>query len=380
MKFLPLVLANLGRKKVRTLLTLGSFAVALFLFGILVAIRGAFNQGVDVAGNDRLMIINRTSLIQPLPLPYRDRIQRIPGITSVTYASWFGGVYQDEKNFFAQFAIDSDTYRTVYPEFKIPEAQWQAFLADRAGCVAGASLAKRFGWKVGDRIPIKGTAFPGVWEFNLEAIYEGRTAQDDLTQFWFQRKYFEEKGPPFLKGLVGWYVLRISDPEDAVRVSKAIDEEFRNSAYETRTQTEKAMAASFVKQMGNIEFLILSIGAVVFFTLLLVIGNTMATAVRERTSELAVLKALGYSDRFVLGIVLAESLLLAVVGGGAGLALAKAFSLAGDPTGGMLQIFYIPPASLFAGLALAMAVGVAAGIIPAVSAMRLRVVDALRRV
>jgi putative ABC transport system permease protein len=380
MKFLPLVLANLGRKKVRTLLTLGSFAVALFLFGILVAIRGAFNQGIDVAGNDRLMIINRTSLIQPLPLPYRDRIQKIPGITNVTYASWFGGVYQDEKNFFAQFAIDSDTYRTVYPEFKIPDAQWAAFLADRAGCVAGASLAKRFGWKVGDRIPIKGTAFPGVWEFNLQAIYEGRTAQDDLTQFWFQRKYFEEKGPPFLKGLVGWYVLRISDPEDAVRVSKAIDAEFSNSAYETRTQTEKAMAASFVKQMGNIEFLILSIGAVVFFTLLLVIGNTMATAVRERTSELAVLKALGYSDRFVLGIVIAESLLLALVGGGAGLALAKTFSLRGDPTGGMLPIFYIPWGSLGAGLALALAVGMAASIIPAVTAMRLRVVDALRRV
>ncbi len=380
MKFLPLVLANLGRKKVRTLLTLGSFAVALFLFGLLVAIRGAFNQGIDVAGNDRLMIINRTSLIQPLPLPYRDRILRIPGITSVTYASWFGGVYQDERNFFAQFAIDPDTYRTVYPEFKIPDAQWQAFLDDRAGCVVGASLAKRFGWKIGDRIPIKGTAFPGTWEFNLQAIYEGRTAQDDLTQFWFQRKYFEEKGPPFLKGLVGWYVLRIRDPEDAVRVSKAIDEEFSNSAYETRTQTEKAMAASFVKQMGNIEFLILSIGAVVFFTLLLVIGNTMAIAVRERTSELAVLKALGYSDRFVLGIVIAESLLLALVGGGAGLALAKAFSLGGDPTGGMLPIFYIPLGSLGAGLALALAVGMVAGIIPAVSAMRLRVVDALRRV
>jgi putative ABC transport system permease protein len=380
MKFLPLVLANLGRKKVRTLLTLGSFAVALFLFGLLVAIRGAFNQGVDVAGKDRLMVINRTSLIQPLPLPYRDRIARIPGITSVTYASWFGGVYQDERNFFAQFAIEPETYRTVYPEFQIPEAQWRAFLADRTGCVVGASLAERFGWKLGDRIPLKGTAFPGNWEFNLDAIYKGRTGQDDLTQFWFQRKYFEENGPPFLKGIVGWYVLRIRDPEDAVRVSKAIDQEFSNSAYETRTQTEKAMAASFVKQMGNIEFLILSIGAVVFFTLLLVIGNTMATAVRERTSELAVLKALGYSDRFVLSIVVAESLLLALVGGGAGLAAAKVLSLRGDPTGGMLPVFFIPASSLAAGLALTMAVGLTAAIIPAVSAMRLRVVDALRRV
>jgi putative ABC transport system permease protein len=176
-----------------------------------VAIRGAFNQGVDVAGKDRLMIINRTSLIQPLPLPYRDRLQRIPGITSVTFASWFGGVYQDEKNFFAQFRDRLRHLPYRLSGVKIPDAQWQAFLADRAGCVAGAALAKRFGWKIGDRIP-QGHRVSRVWEFNLEAIYEGRTGQDDLTQFWFQRKYFEEKGPPYLKGLVGWYVLRIATP------------------------------------------------------------------------------------------------------------------------------------------------------------------------
>jgi putative ABC transport system permease protein len=172
-KFLPLVFANLGRKKIRTLLTLGSFAVAMFLFGLLVAIRGAFNQGVDVAGKDRLMIINRTSLIQPLPLPYRDRILKLPGVRDVTFASWFGGVYQDEKNFFPQFAIDADNYRTVYPEFKVPEDQWAAFLADRAGCVVGKSLAERFGWKLGDRIPITSSVFGGLWEFNLRAIYQG---------------------------------------------------------------------------------------------------------------------------------------------------------------------------------------------------------------
>jgi putative ABC transport system permease protein len=246
--------------------------------------------------------------------------------------------------------------------------------------VAGKSLAARFGWKVGDRIPITSSVFGGLWEFNLRAIYEGTRQQDDLTQFWFQRKYFEEKGPPYMKGLVGWYVLRIDDPEHAVAVSKAIDAEFANSPYETRTQTEAAMAASFVKQMGNIEFIILSVGAVVFFTLLLVTGNTMAIAVRERTSELAVLKAVGYSDRFVLGIVLAESLLLALLGGGLGLLGAKAFTLGGDPTGGMLPIFYIPPASLLFGLGLALAVGLLGGVIPAVSAMRLRVIDALRQI
>jgi putative ABC transport system permease protein len=374
------VLANLGRKKIRTALTLGSFTVALFLFGLLVAIRLAFNQGVEVAGKDRLMVINRTSLIQPLPWTYRDRILRIPGVSAVTFASWFGGVYQDEKNFFAQFAVDTDTYRDVYPEFVVPPEQWSAFLEDRMGCVAGAALAKRFGWKLGDRIPINSSPFGGLWEFNLRAIYTGKRPQDDLTQFWFQRKYFEEKGPAYMKPLVGWYVLRIANPDEAVRVTKAIDQEFQNSAYETRTQTEAAMAASFAKQMGNIEFLILCIGSVVFFTLLLVTGNTMAIAVRERTGELAVLKALGYSDRFVLGFVLAESLILALVGGALGLGLAKAFTAGGDPTGGMLPFFYLPPASLALGLALALAVGVAAGVLPAWAAMRLRVVDALRRV
>ena len=380
MRFLPLLLANLLRKKVRTALTIGSFAVALFLFGILLAIRGAFVAGVELAGADRLIVMHRASFIQPLPYAHKEKLARVPGVRDVASMSWFGGIYRDPKNFFPQFSIETDAWKNVYPEFKVPDAEWQAFLADRAGCVVGAGTAERFGWKIGDRVPLQGTIFPGAWEFNLRGIYKGTRPQDDTTQLWFHREYLDEKGPAFWKGIVGWYVVRIADPGAAPQTAKAIDALFANSAFETRTQTEQAFAGAFVKQMGNIELLVLVVGGVVFFTLLLVAGNTMAIAVRERTSELAVLKALGYSDRFVLGIVLAESLLLALVGGGAGLCLAKAFSLAGDPTGGMLQIFYIPPASLVAGLALAVAVGVAAGIIPAVSAMRLRVVDALRRV
>jgi putative ABC transport system permease protein len=378
-KFLPLLVANLGRKKIRTALTLGSFAVALFLFGILAAIRSAFTQGIDVAGADRLMVINRVSIIQPLPFAYRDRIARLPGVTGVTFANWFGGVYQDEKNFFAQFAIDSETYRAIYPEFVVPAEQWQAFEGDKAGCVAGEALAKRFGWKVGDRIPIKGTYVPGLWEFNLRGIYKGTRPQDDTTQFWFRYDYLQEKAPPWAKGLVGWYVLRIANPDDAVQVVKTIDESFANSAFETRAQTEKAMVAGFAKQMGNIEFLIMAIGSVVFFTLLLVTGNTMATAVRERTGELAVLKAVGFSDRFVLLLVLFESALLAAVGGSLGLGLAKLFTLRGDPTGGMLPFFYVPGSALAAGLGLTVLVGLVAGIVPAMGAMRLRVIEALRR-
>lgn len=379
MKFLPLVIANLFRKKIRTALTIGSFAVALFLFGLLVIVRGAFSQGVDIAGADRLVVINKVSLIQPLPLSYRDRLLRISGIKQVTYDNWFGGVYQDEKNFFPQFAIDVEHQRAMYPEFTVPEEQWQAFAGDREGAIAGQSLADRFGWKVGDRIPIKGTIYTGPWEFNLRGIYRGTRAQDDTTQFWFHWDFLEERRA-FGKGDVGWYVVRVTNPDLSVQVAKTIDTEFANSPFETKTDTEKAFAASFVKQMGNIEFLILTVGGVVFFTLLLVTGNTMAIAVRERMGELAVLKALGFSNQFVLLLVMLESLIVAFVGGGLGLLLAKLFSLHGDPTNGILPYFYLPPLAIVSGVAAALLVGVAGGILPAVSAMRLRVVDAIRRV
>ena len=379
MKFLPLVIANLFRKKIRTGLTIGSFTVALFLFGLLAIVRGAFSQGVDIAGADRLVIINKTSLIQPLPLSYRDRLLRIPGIKQVTFQNWFGGVYQDEKNFFPQFAVDIDNQRAMYPEFIVPEEQWKAFAGDREGAIVGQSLADRFGWKVGDRIPIKGTIYTGQWEFNIRGIYHGTRAQDDTTQFWFHWEFLDERRV-FGKGDVGWYVVRVTNPDQSVQVAKTVDAEFANSPFETKTDTEKAFAASFVKQMGNIEFLILTVGGVVFFTLLLVTGNTMAIAVRERIGELAVLKALGFSNRFVLLLVMMESLILAFVGGGLGVLLAKLFSLHGDPTNGILPYFYLPPLAIVSGVGVALLVGVAGGILPAVSAMRLRVVDAIRRV
>ena len=379
MKFLPLLLANLLRRKVRTTLTLGSFAVALFLFCLLVTIRAAFNAGVDAAGADRILVINKVSLIQPLPIAYRERVMKVPGVKELTFANWFGGVYQDEKNFFAQFAIDAETYRTLYREFVVPPDQWQAFLADKQGAIAGKATADRFGWKVGDRIPIKGAIFPGDWEFNLRGIYTGRRPSDDLTQFWFRWDYLKEKAPPWAANNVGWYTVRVAPGVDAVQVSKAIDQVFANSAWETRTQSESAFMASFVEQMGNIEFLMVAIGSVVFFTLLLVTGNTMAISVRERTGELAVLKTVGFTDTSVLVLVLVESLLLALLGGGLGIGLAKIYTLGGDPTKGMLVSFYLPPAGIAAGAALALSVGLLAGLLPAVSAMRLQVVDALRR-
>jgi len=378
-KYVRIVVANLLRKKVRALLTVGSFAVALFLFGVLATIRTSFGGGVEVAGADRLAVINKTSLIMPLPISYRDRILAVPGVADVTYSTWFGGVYQDEKNFFPQFAVDADTWFRSYPEFVVPPEQLKAFRADRQGCVVGRGLAKRFGWRIGDRIPLRGTIWTGTWEFNLRGIYDGKRAEDDVNQFWFRYDYLEERRT-FFKGLVGWYVVRVANPDEATKIVEEIDARFADSPYETSTQTERAFAAGFVKQMGNIEFLILSIGGVVFFTLLLVTGNTMAIAVRERTGELAVLKTLGYSDRAVLALVLAESATFAGVGGGIGLALAKGFTMGGDPTHGMLGNFYLSSGTLAFGFALAIVVGLAAGLPPALAAMRLDIVEALRRV
>jgi putative ABC transport system permease protein len=379
MKYLPFIFRNLFRRKTRTLLTLGSIAVALFLFGLLVTIETSLNAGVDVAGADRLIVRNKTSLIMPLPLSYQERLRQIEHVTEATFATWFGGIYQDQKNFFPQFAIDTETYRELFPEFRIPDEQWQAFLADQEGAVVGRTTAERFGWKVGDRIPIQGTIWSGTWDFNIRAIYEGERAGDDESMFWFHWKYLEERRP-FGKGTVGWYTVKLDDPDHAVEVGRAIDERFANSAWETSTETEKAFAAGFAKQIGNIRLLILSIGAVVLFTLLLVTGNTMAMAVRERVPELGVLKTLGFGDRTVLGLVLAESLLIALVGGALGLGLAKLFTLGGDPTGGMLPVFYLAPGKMVLGAALALFVGLAAGAIPALTAMNLRIVDALRRV
>ena len=383
MKFSRLIFANLFRKKIRLILTIGSFAVALFLFSFLAVVKGAFGRGADIAGADRLVIINRISIIQPLPLSYRDKILRIPGVKAITHNNWFGGVYQDEKNFFPQFAIDVENQRTVLPELKVPDDQWANFVKDRQGAIAGAKTAARFGWKIGDRIPIKTTTFGGAntWEFNLDGIYHSTTVGGDESQFWFQWDAFEEGVPKTFKDNVGWYVVKLDSPDDAVRVSKAIDDMFANSSFETKTETESAFAAGWVKQFGNIEFLILTIGAVVFFTLLLVTGNTMAISVRERIGELAVLKAIGFSDRSILFFVLAESLTIALVGGLLGLGLAAlAIPVLGAALNGLLPTLILSPAILSVGLGTALLVGVVSGLLPGIGAMRMRVVNALRRV
>jgi putative ABC transport system permease protein len=382
MKFSRIILANLFRTKVRLLLTIGSFAVALFLFVFLAVVNDAFGRGGTVAGADRLVIINRTSIINPIPLSYRDKIVRIPGVKYITHNNWFGGIYQDEKNFFPQFVIDPENQRQVFPELIVPDDQWAAFVKDRQGAIAGARTAERFHWKIGDRIPIKTTLYGGgSWEFNLVGIYRGKLPQDDETQFWFQWDYFEERVPQAFKGQIGWYVLRVDNPDESPRIAKAIDDEFANSPYETKTETESAFQAGWAKQFGNIKLLILSIGAVVFVTLLLVTGNTMAISVRERTTELAVFKAIGYSDRTILFFVLGEALVVALFGG----LLGMGFAVLAIPWLSVLLVGLIPPivlsrSMLLFGLITAILVGLASGLLPGLGAMHMRVVTALRRV
>jgi len=382
MKFSRLILANLFRKKARLILTIGSFAVALFLFALLGVVNDAFGRG-DVVSANRLITINRTSIINTIPLSYRDEILRIPGVKYVTHQNWFGGVYQDPKNFFPQYVIDPEFQRQVYPELIVPDDQWNTFLKDRQGTIVGAATANRFGWKIGDRIPIKTTIYglqDKAFEFNVDGIYHGAKPEDDETQFWIQWEYFKESVPDRIQGQVGWYTILIANPDDAPRIAKAIDNQYLNSPYETKTETESAFAEGFVKQFGNIKVLIISIGTVVFFTLLLVTGNTMAISVRERTGELGVLKAIGFPDRLVLGFILGESMVIALAGC-VGLLLAMVvIPVLGRAMAGLLPPLLITAKTLIYGVIAALLVGFASGILPAYGAMRMSVINALRRI
>jgi putative ABC transport system permease protein len=382
-KYLPLLWANLMRRKARTLFTLLSVVVAFILFGYLVAIQKAFEMGADVAGADRLLTIHKMSLIQPLPISYLDLIRAVQGVAEATHGTWFGGIYKDPKNFFGQFAVDGETYLRMYPEFLIPEDQVRAWLDDRTGAIAGRAIVDRFGWKIGDRIPIQATVWrqsgdDSAWEFTLAGIYDGKEKATDTTQFLFHYKYFDEKRG-FGQGLVGWYIVQVDDPDDIDNVARRVDALFANSPAETKTASEKAFVQGFAAQVGNVAAIIKAVMAAVFFTLLVVAGNAAAQSVRERTSELAVLKTLGFSDRQVLGIVLGESILLVGTGCALGLTLAWFMVNQGDPTGGFLPLFFLPPASLLAGAAFGLLLGLLSGAIPAISAMRLSIVDALRR-
>lgn len=381
MKFLPLLWSSLWRKKTRTIFTLLSIFVAFLLFGLLMAIRTAFTFGVDIAGLDRLVLIHKVSLIMPLPVSYLERLEATEGVELATHNTWFGGVYQDPSNFFAQIVVEPEPFLAIYPEYRLPPEQKAAWLGDRQGAVVGIDLAKRFGWKLGDRVPIQGTIWQpkqgAVWEFNIVGLYDG-DAGVDKTQFFFRYDYLDENRRQG-EGLVGWYVVKIADASQAQEMAARFDDMFANSSAETKTTTEKGFVEGFAKQVGDIGAIMIAILAAVLFTMLLVAANTMAQSVRERTSEMGVLKTLGFSNVSILGLVIGESALIAGIGGGLGLLAAWLFIRQGDPTGGMLPVFMLPPRDLAIGIALVAALGVVAGVLPAIHAMQLRITDALRR-
>jgi putative ABC transport system permease protein len=381
MKFFPLLWSSLWRKKIRTIFTLLSIFVAFLLFGLLMTIRTAFTFGVDIAGLDRLVLIHKVSLIMPLPISYLDRLKATDGVALATHNSWFGGVYQDPSNFFAQIVVDPEPFMTLYPEYRLPPEQMKAWLADRQGAIVGADLAARFGWKVGDRIPIQGTIWQPkegqIWEFNIAGIYDADPGVDK-TQLFFRYDYLDENRRQG-EGLVGWYIVKIRDASQAQQMAARFDAMFANSSAETKTTTEKGFVEGFAKQIGDIGAIMIAITVAVLFTMILVAANTMAQSVRERTSEVGVLKTLGFSNTSILLLVLGESVLIALIGGGLGLLAAWLFVQQGDPTNGMLPIFVLPVRDVVLGAVLILVLGALAGLLPAVNAMQLKITDALRR-
>ncbi len=386
MKFLPLVWRNLQRRRMRTTFTLLSVFVAFVLYGLLMAIRVAFSAGVTIAGAERLMMIDKVSLINPIPLSYMERIRSTNGVADVSHANWFGGVYQDPKNFFANMAVDPESWLRIYPEFQLPADQKKAWLADRTGAIVGADTARRFGWKVGDRVPLQGTIYRtpngGPWEFTIDGIYDSTEKGVDKTQFFFHYAYLNETlgENSYGRDQIGWYVVQLKDPAESEAIAQKLDAMFANSPNETKTATEKAFVAGFAKQIGDIGSIMIAIAGAVLFTILLVSANTMAQAIRERTNELAILKTLGFSNGRILRLVLVESCVIAIIGGGLGLAVAWVIVAQGDPTGGLLPPFYLTGSDIVSGVAIILTLGIATGIWPAVQASRLRIVDALRKV
>ncbi|GAA0716816.1 ABC transporter permease [Dokdonella soli] len=383
MKYLHLIWAALFRRKARTILTLVSIIAAFLLFGLLDAVRVSFEQaGQSANGAERLQTGARLSFIQPLPQGLGAQIAAVPGIKEVAYANWFGGAYQDPHNQIFTFAV-SPNYLDVYPEVEVSPEERKAFDANLNGILAGEVLVKKYGWKVGDKIPLQSQIFPNKegsknWSFDLAGVMKSKDSKafqsGMIILHW---KNFDET-TPYNRGQVGWYISHVANVNDADRVAKAVDALSANSDHETKTQTEQAATANWIKQMVNISLIVTSIMGAVFFTLLLLTGNTMMQAVRDRTSELAVLKTIGFSSTSVLGMVLAESVLLLLLGGVIGLGLVSVLSpIVSAASGGVMRLPSVGAGSWALGIALAVTIGLVIGALPALRAMRLNIVDAL---
>ena len=384
MRFFRLIAAHLTRSKLRTFLTISSIALALFLFCMLRTVMTSLDAGIRASDDTRLVVRHAASLVFPLPLAYQQRLEQVPGVQRVGYGNWFGGHYQDPKNQFTQFAVDGPSLFDIYPEILMPPSQRSAFLAEQTACIAGQALVDRYGWKLGDVIPITGTIYPGEWRLTLRGIYKAATPDQDENAIFFHWKYVNEGMPAGRKDFVGIYWLKVASPSDASRVSAAVDAIYENSPQPTKTETEKAFQAGFIQMMGNVSLLLTILGSAIVFAILLVTLNTMMMAARERVTEVAILKTLGFTDALVLQIVVAEALITSLTGGILGCLLAFLaawiLNLLGFTAGGMFPNFRVLPETVGWGLLVALGMGLASGFVPALTAARLQIATALRKV
>lgn len=379
-----LILRNAFRHKLRTALTVLGIVVAITAFGLLRTIVDAWYAGANASSSARLVTRSSVSLVFPLPLTYATKIRQIAGVTGVSWANWFGGVYINERNFFPQFAIDPASYLDLYPEFVLRPDERKAFYTDRRGAIAGRKLAEQYGWKVGDQIPLRGTIFPGTWTFNLRGIYDGADRTTDQSSFFFHWDYLNEsmrKISPRRADQTGVFIVGLRDPSRAAEISVAIDATFRNSLAETLTETEKAFQLGFIAMTEAILLAIQAVSFVVIVIIMAVMANTMAMTARERGPEYATLKALGFGNAFVAGLIFAESVGIALAG--AALGIAATFPLAAvfaDAMGTLFPIFYVSESTVLMQLLAGLIVGVVAALIPAWRTARVSIVDGLREV
>ncbi len=379
MKYFHLVLANLGRHKRRTVLTTLSVALALFLFASLQTVVTTLKAAAQFGSARRLVSTNATGIVFPLPISYANKLRGVPGVEAVTWANWFGGRYGDNKRFFAQFAVDPESYLEMYPEISLPEDQKQAFIREKSAAIIGRRLVDAFGWKLGQDVTIQGTIFPGDWTFTVRGIYTPTASAINDDMLLFRHDYFDERiGRP---GIAGWYVVRIADAGNAGSIAKTIDDQFRNSSAATKTGTEQAFNASFATMWGNVSLLMGTIGLAVVFAILLVTANAMMMSARERTREVAVLKTIGFTDRTLFGMVMLEAGLVAGTGAALGLGGAKwLYRATNFSAGGFLPGFDVTGRTLLVGAGVTLLLLLASGLVPAIRAARLPVVQALRKV
>jgi putative ABC transport system permease protein len=379
MKFFPLVLANLGRHTRRTVLTIASVALALFLFASLRTVVTTLARAAQFGSARRLVMTNATGFVLPLPLSYANRLQAAKGISNVTWSNWFGGKYGDNQRFFAQFAVEPKSYLEMYPEIVLPEDQKQAFLRERSSAIVGRRLLDLFGWRLGQNVTLEGTIYPGSWTFTIRGVYTPTDPVINDDMMLFHHEYLEERTGR--KGEAGWYIMEIDDANNAAPIAKALDTQFQNSSAPTKTGTEQAFNASFATMWGNVSLLMGTIGMAVVFAILLVTANAMMMSARERTGEVAVLKTIGFTDRTLFGLVMLESGIIAVTGAVLGLGGAKLlYKTTNFNAGGFLPGFDVTAQTLLLGGGVTLVLMLASGLVPALRAARLPVVQALRRV